>query len=151
MEQIIQLKSMRDAALDRLQNNPDFKLVNSLDALIRDLETVMVPVSESVAEEPVDQIEEINTDTDSFEIAATTDETFVTDSSEPAATSTPDTGSSDENSADTEVETAIEDLSETAANQPDDAALAIEALEAELSQSEIASEEVAAQPGSMIN
>lgn len=138
MEQIIQLKSMRDAALDRLQNNPDFKLVNSLDALIRDLETVLLPVVESVAEEPVEQIEEINTDTDSFEIAATTDETIVTDSS-------------DENSTDSEVEAATEDLSETAADQPDEATSAIEVLEAELSQSEIASEEVAAQPGSMIN
>lgn len=38
MEQIEQLKNMRDAAQDRLRANPDFKLKNSLDALIDDLE-----------------------------------------------------------------------------------------------------------------
>ena len=40
MEQINQLKTMRDEALLRLRSNPDFKLVNSLEALIEDLEKV---------------------------------------------------------------------------------------------------------------
>ncbi len=44
MDQIEQLKIMRDEALARLQANPDFKLVNSLDSLITDLETVLGPV-----------------------------------------------------------------------------------------------------------
>lgn len=38
MDQVTQLIEIRDAALQRLQNNPDFKLVNSLDSLIRDLQ-----------------------------------------------------------------------------------------------------------------
>ncbi len=38
MEQIEQLKIMRDAAQERLRASPDFKLKNSLDALIDDLE-----------------------------------------------------------------------------------------------------------------
>ncbi len=38
MEQIQQLKTMRDEALERLQINPDYKLVTSLDTLIGDLE-----------------------------------------------------------------------------------------------------------------
>ncbi len=43
MEQIKQLQAMRDAALERLQTSPDFRLVNSLDVLIKDLEAVMTP------------------------------------------------------------------------------------------------------------
>lgn len=38
MEQIAQLKEMRDDALARLQYNPDYKLLVSLDRLIRDLD-----------------------------------------------------------------------------------------------------------------
>ena len=45
MEQIKQLQDMRDAALERLQTSPDFRLVNSLDVLIKDLEAVMTPAA----------------------------------------------------------------------------------------------------------
>jgi hypothetical protein len=54
MEQIKQLKSMRDAAQDRLQANPDFKLKNSLDSLIDDLEAFMSGDGGSVVENAVD-------------------------------------------------------------------------------------------------
>ncbi|MEM9278039.1 MAG: hypothetical protein AAGA76_05665 [Pseudomonadota bacterium] len=40
MEAINQLKTLRDEALQRLQNNPDYKLLTSLDDLIVDLENV---------------------------------------------------------------------------------------------------------------
>ena len=40
MSNLMQLKAIRDAALDRLSNNPDFKTVNALEDLIQDLETV---------------------------------------------------------------------------------------------------------------
>lgn len=43
MEQINQLKTMRDDALIRLQANPDYRLLTSLDQLIVDLETVVEP------------------------------------------------------------------------------------------------------------
>ncbi|MEM9332067.1 MAG: hypothetical protein AAGA53_12120 [Pseudomonadota bacterium] len=39
MEAINQLKSLRDEALERLQANPDYKLLTSLDELIVDLES----------------------------------------------------------------------------------------------------------------
>jgi len=56
MEQIEQLKTMRDAALERLQANPDYKLVTSLDALIVDLEASFAP-AEVVADKaaPVEE------------------------------------------------------------------------------------------------
>lgn len=41
MEQVNQLRTMRDEALTRLQTNPDYRLLTSLDQLIVDLETVM--------------------------------------------------------------------------------------------------------------
>ncbi|MGI9351489.1 MAG: hypothetical protein ACR2O3_07990 [Rhizobiaceae bacterium] len=40
MEPIKQLKTLRDEALHRLQGNPDYKLLTSLDDLIIDLEGV---------------------------------------------------------------------------------------------------------------
>jgi len=40
MEQIKQLKTIRDDALGRLHNNPDYKLLTSLDTLIIELEGV---------------------------------------------------------------------------------------------------------------
>ena len=43
MEQISQLRTMRDDALIRLQANPDYRLLTSLDQLIVDLETVVEP------------------------------------------------------------------------------------------------------------
>ena len=54
MEQIKQLKQMRDEAFARLQTNPDYKLLTSLDDLIVDLEgvTAIAELAEkSVAEE----------------------------------------------------------------------------------------------------
>ncbi len=54
MEQIDQLKSMRDAAQVRLQANPDFKLKNSLDALIDDLEAFIATDGASGVESAVD-------------------------------------------------------------------------------------------------
>jgi hypothetical protein len=52
MEQLNQLMQMRDAALERLKVNPDFKLANSLDALISDLETFVSETGESGVVEP---------------------------------------------------------------------------------------------------
>ena len=40
MQQIKQLKTIRDEALSRLQTNPDYKLLTSLDSLIIELEGV---------------------------------------------------------------------------------------------------------------
>ena len=40
MEHIKQLKTIRDEALSRLQTNPDYKLLTSLDSLIIELEGV---------------------------------------------------------------------------------------------------------------
>lgn len=40
MEHIKQLKTIRDEALSRLQTNPDYKLLTSLDSLIVELEGV---------------------------------------------------------------------------------------------------------------
>ncbi len=96
MEQIKQLQAMRDAALERLQTSPDFRLVNSLDVLIKDLEAVMTPAV------PIDQ--------EPFEMAMI-----------------------DETPNEFEEETANEEIASVAIDQPDDAASAIEALEAELS------------------
>jgi hypothetical protein len=53
MEQIKQLKVMRDAAQDRLRANPDFKLKNSLDALIDDLEAFISSEGSGVTGEAV--------------------------------------------------------------------------------------------------
>ena len=50
MEQIEQLKTMRDEALARLQLNPDYKLVTSLDALISDLEASFAPAKAEAVE-----------------------------------------------------------------------------------------------------
>lgn len=49
MEQIDQLKTMRDEALERLETNPDFKLLTSLDALIVELEAVLAPADTASA------------------------------------------------------------------------------------------------------
>jgi hypothetical protein len=58
MEQIGQLKAMRDAARARIEATPDWRLVTSLDTLIGELEAVVAaaktpqPVRETVAVEP---------------------------------------------------------------------------------------------------
>lgn len=41
MEQVQQLKKMRDEAMARLQFNPDYKLLVSLDRLIREMEQLV--------------------------------------------------------------------------------------------------------------
>ena len=51
MEQIEQLKIMRNEALGRLRGNPDYKLANSLDALIKDLQAFSTPLNEQVKTE----------------------------------------------------------------------------------------------------
>ena len=99
MEQIKQLQAMRDSALERLQSSPDFRLVNSLDVLIKDLEAVIT------APAPV-----VEPDQEPFEMALV-----------------------EEAPVDFEEETANEEIASVAIDQPDDAASAIEALEAELS------------------
>lgn len=59
MEQISQLKTMRDDALHRLESNPDFRLVTSLDKLIVELEDVVAkPRPELSIVEPVKSTEE---------------------------------------------------------------------------------------------
>jgi hypothetical protein len=40
MQEVTQLKTIRDEALARLKNNPDYKLMTSLDSLIIELEGV---------------------------------------------------------------------------------------------------------------
>ena len=111
MEQIIQLKTMRDEALVRLQNNPDYKLVNSLDALIQDLETVLLPAVQ----------------TSSVELDGVAAEDIQTSAAET------DTASADEGISEERAEI-NEQIEELASESPDDASSAIEALEAELSQ-----------------
>lgn len=61
MEQIEQLKVMRDAAQERLRANPDFKLKNSLDALIDDLEAFIagesaVDSTDAVSSDPQEEL-----------------------------------------------------------------------------------------------
>ncbi len=140
MEQIIQLKTMRDEALERLQNNPDFKLVNSLDALIRDLEAVLA-AGESAS---------VNTDAKSeaaADVPAMDKKADAgSDSSDDMVAN--DAPASDEGALDSGVEAEIEEL---ASSDPEAVSSAIEALEAELSQASSEHEEVVAQPGSMIN
>lgn len=51
MEQIAQLKAMRDAAKARLMASPDWKLMVSLDALIPDLEKAFGIVSDATSED----------------------------------------------------------------------------------------------------
>jgi hypothetical protein len=132
MEQIIQLKTMRDEALERLQNNPDFKLVNSLDALIRDLESVLAPVA-SVVEVQADSEENVaQAGAEDVNVEAIADEETT----------------SDDAALKTGVDAEIEEL---AVSDPEAVTSAIEALEAELSQATSESDNVTAQPGSMIN
>jgi len=59
MEQIDQLKAMRDSALERLRNNPDYKLVHSLENLIADLEATFAPIEAETPAAEEDNSEEI--------------------------------------------------------------------------------------------
>ncbi len=54
MEHIKQLKSIRDDALTRLQTNPDYKLLTSLDSLIVELEgvTALAELAEKSVTQP---------------------------------------------------------------------------------------------------
>ena len=45
MQEVTQLKTIRDEALARLKNNPDYKLMTSLDSLIIELEGVSALVN----------------------------------------------------------------------------------------------------------
>ena len=60
MEQIEQLKTMRDEALGRLQLNPDYKLVTSLDALISDLEASFAPAKAEAVEAAIADLDGAN-------------------------------------------------------------------------------------------
>jgi len=120
---------MRDEALARLQLNPDFKLVNSLDALIKDLETVLAP------QETATDIVEDKASMDEF----TSNEEVQTASSQLEAESAPDISIEDD-------------------EQNDDVTGAIEALEAELSQdgedklpAGADRDQADSQPGAMVN
>ncbi len=148
MEQIVQLRTMRDEALERLQANPDFKLVNSLDALIKDLEAVVVPVAvQAEANTSVVDVdsakEDVVVEDFAAEIEAISSETPTPEVAEVHATA--------ENSE------LSEELSGMADSLPDDTAAAIEALEAELSQSpslvdtDNAIDDVSAKSNSTIN
>ena len=128
MEQIAQLKTMRDDALERLQINPDFKLVNSLDALISDLESVLAPVEVSLSQE-----------SEVAEDDLTTDETAIDISEDDGAPADPSLQSDDE------VEIEISEISaEVAASEPEEISSAIEALEAELSQANNSTDDTSA-------
>ncbi len=131
MEQVIQLKTMRDEALARLQLNPDFKLVNSLDALIKDLESVLAP-QETVAV-AVAVAENVNAE------EKISDEQVQTASPQSDTESAPDVSIDDD-------------------EQNDDVSGAIEALEAELSQGSedklptgTDADQTDSQPGAMVN
>ena len=62
MEQIEQLKTMRDEALARLQLNPDYKLVTSLDALISDLEASFAPAKAEAVEAAIADMDASSSD-----------------------------------------------------------------------------------------
>ncbi len=75
MEQIEQLKAMRDAAKARLEAMPDFRLMNSLGSLIDDLEDAFglkpvadVPAAAVVASEPAP--EAVNEEAPAFAVEA---------------------------------------------------------------------------------
>lgn len=73
MEHIKQLKSIRDEALTRLQTNPDYKLLTSLDSLIVELEGVT-----ALAELAEKSVASKNTTNDQFtkDKAETLDDAF---------------------------------------------------------------------------
>lgn len=137
MEQIIQLKTMRDEALVRLQNNPDYKLVNSLDALIQDLESVLLPTvgaSSSL----------VSDETTSADAQSSAEE-----NSEESIVEIETAGIDDDTSEDySEIN---EQLEELAVSSQGEASSAIDALEAELSQAVTGVDDDAAKPESTIN
>ena len=136
MEQIIQLKTMRDEALVRLQNNPDYKLVNSLDALIQDLESVLLPAVDASSAE-AEEVSSIETQAETVQVSE--EATDVTDT-----VSVGDKVSEDNSEIN-------EQLEELAADFPDEASSAIEALEAELSQAVTGVDDDAAMQDTAVN
>lgn len=178
MEQIIQLKTMRDAALARLQVNPDFKLVNSLDALIQDLEAVAITVDDAVVMPEVVSEPELVADALPVEpevlVVDEPIDALVTDSIDQplevpsfevsrdfSASTAPVVEDLEVSAPFIEPKAELEDdaapvfnqeVAEAAIERPDDAASAIEALEAELSAGDGPVEHNdTAQPGSMIS
>ena len=127
MEQIEQLKAMRAEALQRLQLNPDYKLANSLEALIDDLEDFLAPAADELSE-PAEGEEDEEPDAGSFEMAS------LEDTGEAAS----DDYVVEEEAAEEVEEEAAEEDDESSLNDtipPDsDASAALEALEAELAQ-----------------
>ena len=77
MQQIEQLKLMRDEALQRLRSNPDYKLANSLDALIQDLEAFVAPKIEQLAMEMPDETTITSNTSDKTDIGETPSETIA--------------------------------------------------------------------------
>lgn len=63
MQAIDQLKTMREAAHDRLETNPDYRLMVSLDALIVDLEEIgkiEAKISEITETEPAATVHDLS-------------------------------------------------------------------------------------------
>ncbi len=78
MEQINQLKTMRDAALARLKSSPDYKLVSSLEELIVELEAMIAPNSDDTSDSSSDAIFE-SADEDDEASEGNIDESSVED------------------------------------------------------------------------
>lgn len=133
MEQIRQLKEMRDSALERLQANPDFKLVNSLDQLIGDLEEVVAAAQPAEIPAFIDS----NTDTDSNEEGKDTISEAANIDLEhetPTSESEKDDGAGLDDALMGESDLpSDEEIATLAATDADAAASTIDALEAELS------------------
>jgi len=126
MEQITQLKTMRDDALARLQANPDFKLANSLDALITDLESVLQPPAASGLEVETQATVDDLSNADTVGEDETADISVPREENELAAVvmSTGDSGPENV------------DVVETDGERENETVDTIDALEAELSQGE---------------
>ena len=72
MEQIKQLKQMRDDALSRLQNNPDYKLFVSLDRLIREMEQLVASSTRAAGNSMMQSIPATPSTTKSSDTVTTT-------------------------------------------------------------------------------
>ena len=95
MEAITQLKTLRDEALHRLQGNPDYKLLTSLDGLITDLEGftkidrpkfMIIDEDDETEDEPTLDDGEVETVDEAFEkITAELDDEETENEDEPPA------------------------------------------------------------------
>ncbi|MBL4695270.1 MAG: hypothetical protein JKY77_00730 [Rhizobiaceae bacterium] len=118
MEQLIQLKEMLASARTRLEKNPDYKLVNSLEGLIADLEVAFGPIDDAVeqsdaetTDEPVEEASDEETaPSQEFQVEETPD----TISEAPVIIATTEI----ENQAEILAETQITDALETAFAEP---------------------------------